>query len=374
MKSEKLHSGERLQSLDTLRGMDMLFIMRGNEILIGLSLILPFPFFQQIAEQTDHVAWNGCHLQDMIFPLFLFIAGISFPLSLASQRRKGFSTGKVIRKIFSRCLKLIILGILYNGFLQFDFENMRFASVLGRIGLAWAGAALIFVFVEKNSIRVLITAFILLFYWLLLKYVPAPDGAGADVFSMEGCLVGWVDRQILPGKLLNGIHDPEGILSTLPAISTALLGMLTGEIVMKKENVMTGKRKVFFLVVTGLALTAFGLIWNKVFPINKNLWSSSFVCFVGGISMVLFALMYYMVDVLKCRKWTLFFRVIGMNSITIYMAQVFVKFNYTSEAIFHGAISFLPDNVQPLFNAIVYIAVCWGFLYFLYRQKIFLKV
>ena len=225
--------------------MDMLFIMRGNEILIGLSLILPFPFFQQIAEQTNHVAWNGCHLQDMIFPLFLFIAGISFPLSLASQRRKGFSTGKVIRKIFSRCLKLIILGILYNGFLQFNFGNMRFASVLGRIGLAWAGAALIFVFVEKNSIRVLITAFILLFYWLLLKYVPAPDGAGADVFSMEGCLVGWVDRQILPGKLLNGIHDPEGILSTLPAISTALLGMLTGEIVMKKENVMTGKRKVF---------------------------------------------------------------------------------------------------------------------------------
>ena len=126
-------------------------------------------------------------------------------------------------------------------------------------GLDWPGlgAALIFVFVEKNSIRVLITAFILLFYWLLLKYVPAPDGAGADVFSMEGCLVGWVDRQILPGKLLNGIHDPEGILSTLPAISTALLGMLTGEIVMKKENVMTGKRKVFFLVVTLFGIDCF---------------------------------------------------------------------------------------------------------------------
>ena len=130
---------------------------------------------------------------------------------------------------------------------------------------------------------------------------------------------------------------------------------------------MTGKRKVFLLVVTGLVLTAFGLIWNKVFPINKNLWSSSFVCFVGGISMVLFALMYYIVDVLKCRKWTLFFRVIGMNSITIYMAQRIINFNGISKFFFGGIANLCPEAWGNVVMSVGFVTVAWLFLYFLYK-------
>ena len=364
----------RLQSLDALRGFDMLFIMGGGTLLVALATLFPIPFFEAIAEQTHHVDWNGCHMEDMIFPTFLFIAGISFPFSLEKQRMSGKDEGAILRKIIRRGLTLVLLGVVYNGLLNFDFSTQRYASVLGRIGLAWMCAALLFVYVKTKS-RAWIAAAILVGYWLLLRFVPAPDAAaGVDSLSMEGCLVGYVDRLLLPGRLHLTIHDPEGLLSMLPAVVTAMLGMFTGEFIKLRKEGLTETRKVLYLLAAGLGLIAIGLIWNLFFPINKQIWSSSFVCFVGGVSTLLFALFYYVIDVKNHRGWTLFFRVIGMNSITIYLAQRFIRFSYTNEALFGGLAKLMPESAQPLVLAIGYIAVCWAFLYFLYRQKIFLKV
>lgn len=370
---EKQKQPQRLQSLDALRGFDMFFIMGGGSLFVALAILFPTPFFQAIAGQMEHVEWNGLHLEDVIFPLFLFIAGISFPFSLANQREHKMKEADIYKKIIRRGLTLVFLGFIYNGLLNFDFEHQRYASVLGRIGLAWMFAALLFVN-TRTITRIWITWALLIGYWLLLALIPAPDGNGAGVFTMEGSLVGYIDRVLLPGRLHLTIHDPEGLFSTLPAIGTALFGMFTGEFVKMQKKEFTEMRKVIYLIAGGGILVAVGLLWNFVFPINKNLWTSSFVCFVGGISVLLFALFYYIIDVKNYRHWTLFFTVIGMNSITIYLAQHFVDFSFTSEAIFGGVVALMPETAQPFVGAVMYIGVCWGFLYFLYRQRIFLKV
>ena len=278
-----------------------------------------------------------------------------------------------MRKIVRRGLTLVFLGVVYNGLLDFDFSTQRYASVLGRIGLAWMCAALLFVYARTRT-RAIVAVAILVGYWLLLRFVPAPDAAGADSLTMEGCLVGYVDRLLLPGRLHLTIHDPEGLLSTLPAVVTAMLGMFTGEFIKWKKEGLGETRKVAVLATAGVGLVAVGLIWNLFFPINKQIWSSSFVCFVGGISTLLFALFYYVIDVKNHRRWTLFFRVIGMNSITIYLAQHFIRFSYTNQALFGGLSKLMPESAGPFVLAVGYIAVCWGFLYVLYKQRIFLKV
>lgn len=360
---------KRLRSIDALRGFDMLFIMGGGPLLASLAVLFPTPFFQAIAEQTEHVDWNGLRMEDLIFPLFLFIAGISFPFSFSSQKRSGKSSRQIVAKVVKRALILVGLGILYNGFLQFDFGNQRYASVLGRIGLAWMFAAILFIYARRMS-RIIIAVAILIGYWGLL----VAFGREGDPFSIDGSFVGAVDRALLPGVLYNEVHDPEGILGIIPAIVTAMLGMFSGELIKDTDSGMSPQRKVTLLLAAGVLLIVVGEVWNIWFPINKNLWTSSFVCAAGGISAILFAIFYYIIDVRGCNWWTLFFVVIGMNSITIYMAQEFIRFGFTSHAIFGGIISLAPDNFEPLLSSAGYIAVCWGFLYFLYKKNIFLKV
>ena len=370
---KKQENFQRLQSLDALRGFDMFFIMGGETIVVGLSLLFPNAFFNTLARQMHHVPWDGFSCYDMIFPLFLFIAGISFPFSLAKQRARNLSEGAIGMKIVRRGLVLVVLGMIYNGLFELDFANQRYGSVLGRIGLAWMFGALIFMH-TKTAARAVITGAILVGYWLLLAFVPAPDGNGAGCFTMDGCLVGYVDRLLMPGRLHLGVHDPEGLLSTVPAVATALLGMFTGEFIKMNKDGFTPVRKVLYLVAAGVVLVAVGKGWSFVFPLNKNLWSSSFVCFVGGWSVLLFALFYYVIDVKEFRRWPFFFTVIGMNSITIYLAQRMIDFGYTSGFFFSGLAGLLPENARLLVSAVGYTAISWLFLYFLYRKNIFLKV
>lgn len=363
---------QRLMSLDTLRGFDMLFIMGGDALFRSLGALFPGTFFEAWGRQMTHVQWDGFAFEDLIFPLFLFLAGVSFPYSLASQRDKGRSDGSVSLRIIKRGLLLVLLGAVYNGLLQFNFEAMRYASVLGRIGLAWMFAALLYVWLGRRW-SAITSVVLLLGYWALVALVPSPEANGASPFSMQGCIVGYVDRMLLPGYLHLGIHDPEGFLATLPAIVTALLGMFTGDFV-KSAGRFSGFGKVGILAAVAAVLVVAGLLWDNLFPINKNLWSSSFVCLAGGLSVALFALFYLVVDVLEWRGWTLFFRVIGMNSITIYLAQEFVNFSSTTKALFGGVLSLFPQDAYNVVFWVAYIALCWLFLYFLYRQKIFLKV
>jgi predicted acyltransferase len=364
---------KRLLSLDALRGFDMFWIMGGEGIFIGLASLTGWPIFQWWAGQLDHVAWHGFRFYDMIFPLFLFIAGISFPFSVAKRVAANESRRLLYRHVIMRGLILVILGILYNNAVRFDFGDLRYGSVLGRIGLAWMFAALIFMN-TKLTFRIVWFWGLLIGYWLLLLLFPAHDLGSTDVFSREGNLTSYIDRLLMPGKLYLGNHDPEGILSTIPAISTALLGMLTGEFLLSGYLHNKPMRKVLYMVLAAIFLMIAGQLWNLVFPINKNLWSSSFVCFVGGLSLLLFSLFYLIIDVWNYKKWAFFFVVIGMNPITIYLAERIINFKSASKFFFGGLISLFPETWAPFLNGIAITTIAWVFLYFLYRKKIFLKV
>jgi len=251
---------------------------------------------------------------------------------------------------------------------------MRYASVLGRIGLAWMFAALIFMNTNLKF-RIVWLCGILIFYWLLLLLFPAHDLGATDPFSMQGNLAGYIDRLLLPGSFCCYTYgDSEGLLSMLPAISTALLGMLTGQFIMSQYLSDKPLRKVLYMSLVGIGLIILGRIWNFAFPINKYLWSSSFVCFVGGLSLLLFAIFYLIMDVWKYKKWAFFFVVIGMNPITIYLAERIINFHSASKFFFGGLISLFPETWTSFLNGIAITAIGWIFLYILYRKKIFLKI
>ena len=366
---------KRLLSLDALRGFDMLFIMGFSSLVMGVCALFPGGSEWWLSETMKHVDWNGLAHHDTIFPLFLFIAGVSFPFSYAKQLASGMSKKSIYLKILRRALTLIALGVVYNGFFKLDFENLRVASVLGRIGLAWAGAAILFINFKPMT-RVIIAAATLIGYWLLICYVPAPDVSGANPLTIEGNLIGYIDRLLMPGRLIydGGRFDPEGLLSTVPAVVTAMLGMFTGEFVKISDEKISGNRKSLYMAAAAAALLIVGLLWSLAFPINKKLWTSSFVLVVGAYSLGMFALFYYIIDVKGWQKWTLFFRVIGMNSITIYMAQSIISFSGISRFFLGGVASHLPEAWGSVVLSCGYVAACWLFLYFLYKKKVFLKI
>jgi len=210
-------ASKRLYSLDALRGFDMFWIMGGESIFIALATLTGWPVFKWFETQLEHVPWHGFVFYDMIFPLFLFIAGISFPFSLAKRIQNNESRKSIYRHVIFRGVILVLLGILYNNGLRFDFSELRYGSVLGRIGLAWMFAALIFMN-TKLTARIIWCSGLLLLYWLLLLLFPAHDLGSNDPFSQEGNLASYLDRILMPGKLYRGNHDPEGLLSTIPAI------------------------------------------------------------------------------------------------------------------------------------------------------------
>ncbi len=373
MENENKTTSRRLYSLDALRGFDMFWIMGGEAIFTGLATLTGWPLLKLWAEQLEHVKWNGFHFYDMIFPLFLFIAGISFPFSLAKRISMNVSRNAIYKHVLLRGLILVLLGIIYNNGVSFNLGELRFGSVLGRIGLAWMFAALIFMNTKLTS-RIILFWSILIGYWLLLLLFPAHDLGSSDPFSRTGNLASYIDRLIMPGRLYLGDHDPEGILSTLPAISTALLGMFTGEFLMSKYLNDKQLRKVLYMVIAAAGLMIIGKVWNLAFPINKNLWTSSFVCFVGGLSLLLFSVFYLIIDVWNYRKWAFFFVVIGLNPITIYLVERIVNLQSASKFLFGGLIGIFPEPWAQFLDGIAITTVAWVFLYFLYRKKIFLKI
>ena len=363
---------ERLKSLDALRGFDMFWIMGAEEVFILLGSLTGVPILQWWANQMTHVEWHGFHAYDMIFPLFLFIAGVSFPFS--AKKRLSIDGGRksLYRHVFKRGLLLVLIGVIYNNGLNFDVANMRYASVLGRIGLAWMFAALLFMNTKNARIRLLWLSGILISYWLLFVFFKAPDLGDPDHYSMRGNISSYIDRILLPGRFCcYEIGDNEGLLPTVAAIGTALLGMLTGEFLMTK---LKPTKKVLYLATAAVLLMIVGQVWNLVFPINKNLWSSSFVCWVGGLSMLLLAIFYLVIDVWKFQKWAFFFVVIGMNPITIYLANRIIGWDSANRFFFGGLAGLLPEAWAPFIMAIGYVTIGWVFLYILYKKKVFLKV
>jgi len=373
MENENKPKSKRLYSLDALRGFDMFWIMGGEAIFAGLASLTGWPVLKWWAVQLEHVPWHGFHFYDMIFPLFLFIAGISFPFSLAKRAASNESRQSIYKHVIFRGLILVLLGVLYNNGVRFDLGNLRYGSVLGRIGLAWMFAAIIFIN-TKLTWRIVWFWSLLLGYWFLLLLFPAHDLGSTDPFSQTGNLASYIDRLLMPGRLYLGNHDPEGIFSTIPAISTALLGMFTGEFMMSDYLSDKKFKKVLWLVIAAVTFMIIGRVWNIGFPINKNIWSSSFVCWVGGLSILLFSVFYLIIDVLNLRKWAFFFVVIGMNPITIYLANRIINFDRASKFFFGGFIELFPETWAPFLDGVAITAIGWIFLYFLYKKKIFLKV
>ncbi len=362
-------------SLDALRGFDMFFIMGLSGLIVAVCGLFPGTVTDEIARQMSHVKWDGLTHHDTIFPLFLFLAGVSFPFSYANQLQKGMTRPQVYAKIFRRAALLIFFGLIYNGLLKFDFENLRCASVLARIGIAWMGAALLYINFGVRT-RGIVCAVILVVYALLCVFVGAPDVENAIPLSREGNLVGYIDRLFMPGKLIydDNHFDPEGLLSALPAVVTAMLGMFTGELIRLPRERMSGERKTLMMIAGGVVLLVITLLFQGFVPVNKMLWSSTFVCAVGSYSLFLMALFYYIVDVRGWQKWTFIFRVVGMNSITIYLAQRMINFSSTNNFLFGGLVGLFPEEWNDCLMALGYVIVCSLFLYFLYRKNPFLKV
>jgi predicted acyltransferase len=362
---------QRLYSLDALRGFDMFWIMGAEEIFHGLAKATGSPFWEAISLQFTHPDWNGFHFYDLIFPLFLFIAGVATPYSVGRELQNGKSKKQVLGRVVRRGLILVILGIIYNNGLQLKpLAEIRFGSVLGRIGLAYMFANIIYIY-SKHITQIIWLCSLLVGYWLLLKFNSAPGFLRGDL-TMEGNFASYLDRSILPGRLYLGIHDPEGLVSTIPAIGTGLLGILAGSYI--KNSTANGQIKALRLAIAGIILIGLALLWNLDFPINKNLWSSSFVLNVGGISLLLLSLFYYIIDVLGYVRWSFFFRIIGMNSILIYMSGRFIDWDYTTNGFFKWLGQLIGDPVNAIIMAICYVMVKWVFLYFMYRKKIFLRV
>jgi predicted acyltransferase len=360
----------RLLSLDALRGFDMFWITGGRELILTLKDYTNWSWLIFISPQFDHVEWNGFHFFDLIFPLFLFLSGVAIPYSITRQLEKGIPKKKIFIKISQRVLLLIVFGVIYNGLGDWHFSHIRFASVLAQIGIAYYFAAIIFLNTNWKK-QVIWIIGILLGYWGLQSLVPVP-GYGAGVLTSEGSINAFFDRLFMPGQLYLTVSDPEGWLVKIPATATALIGVLTGTFI-KNKNIKETK-KVLYLFASAILLLAISLLWNIVLPINKNLWTSSFVFHTAGWSVLLLTIFYLIIDVVKFVKWSFFFVVIGMNSITIYLASVLVDYNRSVERVFGGFIKFFDSGFQPVLTVCFVILIQWLCFYFLYRKKIFLKV
>jgi predicted acyltransferase len=347
----------------------MFWIIGGERIAHAAAELTDWSWLNWLSGQLQHPEWNGFALYDLIFPLFLFIAGVAMPFSFEKRLERGDSKLSLYRHIIVRGVLLVLLGMIYNGLLKFDWATMRFPSVLGRIGLAYMFAGLIVLNTRPRGQMAWIVG-LLVGYWAALKFVPVP-GFGAGDLSPGHTLTDYIDRLLLPGRLYRGDRDPEGLLATVPAVATALAGAITGQLL--KSDRHTGYFKSAAMIVAGLVCLGLAQLWNFNFPINKNLWTSSFVLHCAGLSLLLLSAFYLVIDVWRLRSWTLLFVVIGSNSILIYMAQKIIDFEYTTHFFFDGALR-NTGVYQALLWAIAVLTVKWLFLYLLFRKRIFLKV
>ncbi|HAM09875.1 MAG TPA: DUF5009 domain-containing protein, partial [Bacteroidales bacterium] len=320
-KSEKTSSEStkgRLLSLDALRGFDMLWIIGGSGIINALAKNSDAGWLKVLDVQMTHVTWNGFHFYDLIFPLFMFISGIAIPFSVKSALSKNVSKGSLFLKVLRRMIILVILGILYNGVFRDGFENARYASVLGQIGIAYFFASVIFIYSKSFNANMYWLAGILLGVSAMQLFVPVP-GFGAGVFTPEGSMNGYIDRLYLPGRLayFNGIFDALGILSVVSAIGITIMGIAAGKIL--QNSSYSEYRKTGLLAGIGLISILVALALSPLYPIIKVCWTTTYNLLAGGISFILIALFYLIIDVWGYQKWSFFFRVIGMNSVFIYL-------------------------------------------------------
>ena len=365
---DQKNSTPRLQSLDALRGFDMFWIAGGDALATSFLGRFDSPAAIRLKSQFEHVEWEGFRFYDLIFPLFMFLVGCVIPFSLEKFRDDPRSAyGRILR----RTAALFALGLICNGLLKFDFGNLRYAGVLQRIAVCYGITAVLFLTFRVRG-QILVAAAILLGYWGLLTFVPVPGGVAGD-YSKDGNLAGYLDRSWLPGKIMEqyyGYGDNEGILSTIPAIVTVMLGVFAG---LWLKSFRSDWAKIGGLFVCGVSCIVLGSLWGRSLPIIKNLWTSSFVLVAGGWSLLLLCVFYTIIDVVRWQKWSFFWTVIGMNAIVMYIAPRFIDFDRMA-VFFFGGVARLSGSGGDFLLEVGSMGAKWLFLYYLYRNRIFLRL
>jgi len=398
-------SHTRLMSLDALRGFDMFWILGGDALARALDNLDKNPVTETLSKQLSHVAWEGFHFYDLIFPLFVFMAGVSTVFSLSKACETG-GRRKAVRRVLARTLLLFLCGIFYSGGMSNPWPNIRLLGVLQRIAIGYGGAALIFLAIgPKRPGRVAaVTIGILAGYWALLSYVPFPDvrlnketlapliekagtedpetvlslvqGTTRGHFEPGYNLTNYLDYRYLPGRKYDSYYDPEGMLSMIPAIASALLGILAGTLL--RDSEMKPVYKAFVLLGLGAILVAAGYQWDATFPIVKKIWTSSFVLVAGGFSMMLLGLFYLVIEVIELRFWASPFVWIGSNAITLYLLSNLMGYGRIAARVVGGDVSvWLNDNVAMGLGGLVQALVSLGIVFliarFFYKNRIFLR-
>lgn len=362
MNIEKTEGRERLASLDALRGADMSLIIGLDMLLRSLAGHFPGSAgWQKVGWHMGHAAWEGLRVYDMVFPLFVFIAGIAMGLSMQHGRNKGRKWWWQLLKLWKRAAILVVLGWLINGSLSWDAESMRYASVLGLIGISCAAAGSIALALGHTSTRAASAAIILAGVW-------AAQHFGGDM-SPGGCVNAYVDQHYLPGVLHYGVIDPEGVLCVVAATAMALGGMVCGGVISQVQQV---PRRMCLLCGIGVGLIVAGLYCG---PIIKNIWSTGFTVSMLGWGFLFMACMHGVVDVLGWQRWCFPLRVIGMNALFIYLFTHILPFDALTARIFGGSIRCLvPHGWDNVAHYALYLLLAWWLCYILYRRKVFFKI
>ena len=366
----------RLVSLDVFRGITI----------AGMVLVNNPGTWEHIHWPLEHAQWHGWTPTDLVFPFFLFIVGVAITLAFGSRVESGRSARDLYLKVVKRTLIIFAIGLFLNAFPYFGLSELRIPGVLQRIAVCYFFASIIFLNTKIRT-QVAITIGLLLIYWLIVKLIPAPGFAAGDL-TKEGSLPSFIDRVVF-GKHVWAqakVYDPEGLLSTIPALATTLIGVLTGHWLRSKK---TAYEKVAGLFVAGAICIAVGWAWNSFFPINKALWTSSYVLFTGGLALQFLALCYWVIDINGYRRWAKPFEIFGVNAIALYvgaglMAELLGVIKVTGpdgskvslgswiyENLFASWAS--PVNASLAF-AIAFVLVWLGLMWILYRRKIFIKV
>ncbi|MEZ5819951.1 MAG: acyltransferase family protein [Bradyrhizobium sp.] len=385
---------QRVVSIDALRGFSIFWILGADAVVWSLNEILrdEGPWLSAVGgffnTQMTHVAWEGFRFYDFIFPLFIFVTGVAIVLSLPRLvEREGKAQAYV--RIFRRALVLYGMGLIFYGGISHHWNDVRLVGVLQRIALCYLCASLLFLNLRARGIAVALVV-LLAGYWALMTFVPVP-GVGAGSFAPYANLANWIDARYLPGRKWEVTRDPEGLLSTLPAIGTCLLGVLSG--LLLTDSRLQGGRKSLTLIAVGIVLTAGGYLWGLQFPVIKVIWTSSFVLVAGGYSMILLGVLHQIVDVWGFSRWATVFIWLGANAIVLYFInnvttdQFATRFAGSTVSTFELlATRFVGGDFAALLDRLItpgmgtFVVRLLGLTFaillarFLYQRKIFLRV
>ncbi len=354
---------ERLTSIDALRGFDMFWIMGGDFLFRSFRKIYDCGFTAELEVQMDHVPYEGFHFYDLIFPLFLFIVGISISLALPRAIEKN-GKKQALKHIVTRSVLLFALGIFYLGGIANGLNNIYFAGVLQRISVAYFFAAILFCYFNNRSL-IIIAAVLLLGYYAILALVPVP-GFGVPSFEQGKNLAHCID-QWLPGQKFEGT-----ILSTLGAVGNVLIGVAIGNIIKNKSYPQ--QKKVYTLLIAGFISLVSGYIWGIWFPIIKLLWTSSYVLVACGYGLIMLAIFYQVIEIWKYQKWAQPFIWIGMNSIAIYITSAIMNFRRLSQRFIGGEVKDWLGSYHEFFTAVITLIFVFWLAHFLYQKKIFIRL